>query len=229
MNQQPITPQDLTQKKLRVNEIFNSIQGEGPWSGHSVVFLRLSGCNLCCTWCDTEYTTSIIMTLPRILRRIDSVCEMDMATRVVITGGEPFTQNLVPLINALYDRGTAIQIETNGTLSNPGFPFEKVTLVCSPKAGRIHPDIVEHCYAFKYVVAAGEINHLTGLPSTSTQENGSRPPPVPPEILRAAIWLMPRDGWNDSEQHRNEKVAIEMCHLFGYRLSMRLHKILGLR
>ena len=229
MNLQPITPQDLTLETYRINEIFESIQGEGPWQGHSVIFIRLAGCNLCCTWCDTEYSTRFTRSLAQLMLHVNKLSSRETAHRVVITGGEPFAQDLVPLVNALWENGTAIQIETNGTLTNPGFPWEKATIVCSPKAGKIHSDIIDHCVCFKYVVAADELDFRTMLPNTPTQEKGKRGPPVPPEINADYIWVMPRDGNSDKQQQRNEKQAMECCHVRGYRFSGRLHKILGIR
>ena len=229
MNVQPITPQKIGNGKfLRVNEIFYSIQGEGPWSGKPVVFVRLSGCNLCCTWCDTDYTNGPEKAISQILARAREVSG-SLTPDIVITGGEPFIHNITPLVELLLDHLCAIQIETNGTLSLPDFPHEHVTIVCSPKAGKIHPDIQRHCHNYKYVVAQNEIGYYTGLPNSPTQAKGKRGPPKPTDLDPEEIWLMPRDGDTKEEQLANEKACVDLCKTHGYRLSMRLHKILGLR
>lgn len=224
MNQQPITKQDLTNKILNITELFYTIQGEGPWQGYPCVFIRLAGCNLRCTWCDTLYSTNHTWTPTEILHRcslLDTECR-----RVVITGGEPFVQNITPLVHALYGEGYDIQIETNGTLSNPSFPFSKVTLVCSPKAGRLHEDIQRHCFNYKYVVGFEDLLEPTGYPSTPTQENGKRPPPQPTTLhTPTTVWVMPRDDQNGNTANRDAAVLIALQH--NRRLCLQMHKILG--
>lgn len=215
-------------KTLRVNEIFYSIQGEGPWSGKPVVFIRLAGCNLRCTWCDTQYTKGGIKTISEIVAKARNLSER-WTPSVVITGGEPFVQNIKPLVDFLLEACIEVQIETNGTLAIPDFPYEHVTIVCSPKAGKIQNDIQRHCYNYKYVIANKEIGFLTGLPIAPTQDGGRRGPPLPEEFNDEEIWIMPRDGDTPEEQRANERLAVDVCKGHGYRLSMRLHKILGVR
>ncbi len=98
---------------LRINEIFYSIQGESTWAGRRCVFVRLAGCHLRCTYCDTEYafkeglTRDISDILAEILR---FNCDL-----IEITGGEPLLQNRVHLlITALCNAGRTVLIETSG-------------------------------------------------------------------------------------------------------------------
>lgn len=235
MNRQPITAQHLDDELLQVNETFYSIQGEGPWQGHPCFFIRLAGCNLRCTWCDTSYTKFTLLSDDELATQAERVFADLMAKpqhkRVVITGGEPFVQNITPLVFRLIGKGFLVQIETNGTLSNPAFPFmsDKVLIVCSPKAGRIHEDIVKYCRHYKYVIGPGGYDIMTGLPSLPTQEKGKRPPPSPRWNDGVTVWVMPLDAETKAAQHSNDLIAAQVASDYGFRLSMRLHKILGLR
>lgn len=99
---------------LVVNEIFYSIQGESLHTGLPCVFIRLTGCNLRCRYCDTRYayTEGTSMEIPKILARVsDYRCSL-----VEITGGEPLCQKDTPLlIRTLIDDGYSVLLETNGT------------------------------------------------------------------------------------------------------------------
>jgi 7-carboxy-7-deazaguanine synthase len=101
---------------MKIAEIFSSLQGEGKNQGKPCLFLRLAGCNLRCTWCDTPASRS-----GGIEMSVDTISEHIWRTNppyVCITGGEPLLQadELERLISSLHKRGTAIDIETNGTL-----------------------------------------------------------------------------------------------------------------
>ncbi len=95
----------------RINEIFYSLQGEGYYTGTPAVFLRMSGCNLKCGFCDTSHESHTIMTIDEI---IDAVTDFP-ARHIVITGGEPTLQLDAALTTRLKEEGFYIQIETNGT------------------------------------------------------------------------------------------------------------------
>jgi 7-carboxy-7-deazaguanine synthase len=98
---------------LLVNEIFYSIQGESTHAGRPCVFVRLTGCNLRCDWCDTEYAFSEgrRMTVAEVVQQVEGYrCPL-----VEITGGEPLLQEGVyPLMSTLLDRGLTVMIETSG-------------------------------------------------------------------------------------------------------------------
>lgn len=120
---------------MKVTEIFESIQGEGPYMGHRAVFVRLFGCNLDCPWCDTKYSRVeggiyFEQTVDQVL---DIVLRTSAVKHVVITGGEPTLQmdELLKLAEGLQALGHFVTIETNGT--NPVDPkaFDKVMV--SPK------------------------------------------------------------------------------------------------
>jgi 7-carboxy-7-deazaguanine synthase len=100
---------------MRVTEIFHSIQGESSFAGRPCVFVRLTGCPLRCSWCDSEYTFSggTDMTLAEILERVRTYgCPL-----VEVTGGEPLHQaEAVPLIARLCDDGYRVLVETSGAI-----------------------------------------------------------------------------------------------------------------
>jgi 7-carboxy-7-deazaguanine synthase len=101
---------------MQIAEIFKSLQGEGKNQGRACLFIRLAGCNLNCSWCDTGYARDGGTTMV-----LDSVLEQVWRVNppyVCITGGEPLVQAdaLDPLLSSLHKRGTEIDIETNGTI-----------------------------------------------------------------------------------------------------------------
>lgn len=101
---------------LRINEIFYSIQGESLYAGLPCVFIRLTGCNLRCAYCDTRYAyhEGMDMTIPEILGQVES---HPAAALVEITGGEPLFQQETPdLVRQLLDQGRTVLMETNGSL-----------------------------------------------------------------------------------------------------------------
>lgn len=112
---------------MRINEIFYSLQGEGHYAGTPAVFVRFSGCNLKCPFCDTDFHSFRELSIPEILREIS----VYPARRVILTGGEPTLQLTASFMNALHEAGYTIHIETNGTNELPA-PADWVT--CSPKS-----------------------------------------------------------------------------------------------
>ncbi|MFV8784340.1 7-carboxy-7-deazaguanine synthase QueE [Microbulbifer sp. SA54] len=111
---------DLTAESLRISEIFYSLQGEARDSGRPTVFVRLTGCPLRCTYCDSEYAFygGERMSLAEILQKVRSY----PARYVCVTGGEPLAQpNCLPLLTALCDAGYQVSLETSGAM-----PVDKV-------------------------------------------------------------------------------------------------------
>ena len=105
---------------LRVNEIFHSVQGESTHAGRPCAFVRLTGCNLRCVWCDTAYAfhEGVSMTVEQVVERVEAFgCRL-----VEVTGGEPLLQpEASALMRALLDRGYEVLLETGGSL-----PIESV-------------------------------------------------------------------------------------------------------
>lgn len=102
-------------KIYRINEIFYSLQGEGIFTGTAAVFIRFSGCNLACPFCDTEHQPFTRMERKDIIREINRVCDGIRPALCVLTGGEPTLQVDPDLLETLRKRFKRIAIETNGT------------------------------------------------------------------------------------------------------------------
>jgi 7-carboxy-7-deazaguanine synthase len=113
---------------LAINEIFHSIQGESTYAGRPCVFVRLTACDLRCSWCDTSYAfyEGTKQTLEGVLSAVDAFdCPL-----VEITGGEPLLQDDVyPLMQALVDRGKTVLLETGGHRSTARVPAPVVTIL----------------------------------------------------------------------------------------------------
>lgn len=225
---------------LWIQEVFPTIQGEGPFAGVPAVFVRLAGCNLRCHFCDTDFESSTWKpTLDELLAKIMEARHTMGGNRIpliVLTGGEPLRQRIAPLISALFDRDFEVQIETAGTLWAPEFTdliCGGLTIVCSPKTPVINKHIEQWCTDYKYIIRRGEISEEDGLPIVSTQEKDR-----PAKIYRAGdaadIWLQPCAEYypggsiNMTATTVNMKLAAELCMRHGYRLSMQIHKLIGL-
>jgi 7-carboxy-7-deazaguanine synthase len=108
-------------ERLRIIEVYASVQGESTWSGLPCVFVRLAGCNLRCTWCDSEFTFT-----GGEYQSIDSVVQQvhEMGIDLVeVTGGEPLAQRqTTPLIQALMEQGHTVLVETSGSIDIRAVP-----------------------------------------------------------------------------------------------------------
>lgn len=113
---------------MKVNEIFDSIQGEGVYATVPMTFIRLQGCNLACEWCDTAYARDsggFEMTIPEITKVVQRI-DLRQFRWICITGGEPLLhEDLKELVLALASRGYRIEVETNGTIEPPAW-YRKV-------------------------------------------------------------------------------------------------------
>lgn len=236
MNIQPIEKRrDSDGSTLEVHSVFNTIQGEGPFTGHAAVFIRLAGCNLQCPVCDTDYTTDRWNSTPFAL--LQFVQEMRQDGLVVITGGEPFRQNIHPLVELLIAEGFTVQVETNGTLAPPtiGFPElcslntnerNKCFIVCSPKAGRVNPLTASLVCAYKYVMAHDSVGK-DGLPLLALDHTASPRVARPPENFRGVIYLQPCDDKDDVVNQANLQACVNSVMLHPYVLQLQVHKIIG--
>jgi 7-carboxy-7-deazaguanine synthase len=216
---------------LDMHSIFPTIQGEGPFAGQPAVFLRLAGCNLQCPLCDTEYTQGRSrMSVPVIYDCILEHAEFTYHPLIVITGGEPFRQDIGPLVSFLVAKGLRVQIETNGTLYReiPRVPHY-VTVVCSPKAGKINSDLLRRIDYFKYVVKAGDVDLEDGLPIHALDHSVSRRVARPPMGFdQTRVYIQPADTQDAAENHAHLQTAIRSARQFGYTLCLQTHKIINL-
>lgn len=157
---------------MKVNEIFQSIDGEGLRTGALTTFIRLCGCNLRCSYCDTLYAMSTTvdnincheLTVDEIVQRVDSI---SISKYVTVTGGEPLIhRDVYKLFRALIKRGYEVNVETNGSIcpqavSVPGELFYTMDFKC-PSSGvmsQMNDDALESlslCDALKFVVGSLE-------------------------------------------------------------------------
>ena len=113
---------------MKINEIFFSLQGEGLLVGTPSIFIRSTGCNLRCSYCDTiyAYTKGIEMTIPQIVETVQGY----PATHICITGGEPLMQReTVPLVDSLLKKKYFVSLETNGSRSIKKLAGKKAFIV----------------------------------------------------------------------------------------------------
>ncbi len=190
---------------LQLAEIFYSIQGEGTWAGTPAVFVRLAGCNLACSFCDTDYALKFFASVKDVVRMVGAAggdCPM-----VILTGGEPLAQTLTAeLIAALRSDGRRVHIESNGTLYAE-LPSD-VWLCVSPKE-RVDPRMAARANEAKLIVDGR----------------------VPEEHLplfagKATILLQP-----EGNKPANIEVALAYAkaHPQRFRLSLQTHKFIGVR
>ena len=127
---------------MRVTEIFDSVQGEGPFIGLPATFVRLSGCNLRCGWCDTPQSSWNPVGSDMELSAIVARTQANPGRTVVVTGGEPFLfQDLAALCSSLHAVGHPVHLESSGTIFQP----VHADVICfSPKLSSSAPDPVQH-------------------------------------------------------------------------------------
>lgn len=249
---------------LDVQDVFYTIQGEGPFVGRPAVFVRLAGCNLQCPGCDTDYTSKRVKTgvdeLFKVIKKrltqfttlahlADKPPAYQYRPLVVITGGEPFRQNVVPLLqllkgktdNPLYDFPSNLQIdvqfETNGMLPLPngivtGCGYQLATIVCSPK-GPVHKSIVPHVTAWKYLISHDHVDDTDGLPTCvlgrpNNNSALSKPQRPPDYVVTNKIYIQPEETDDVSTNRLNLKKALYVAMKFGYTLSLQTHKMINL-
>lgn len=225
---------------LDVHSVFKTIQGEGPFTGTPCVFIRLAGCNLQCPKCDTEYTEGRQQIhIMELFKQVQEISVKDMYGRslVVITGGEPFRQQLTGLITLLIRNDFYVQIETNGTLPvSPHIFYNPYTdqrtgcyVVCSPKTGTIHGSVEQVMCAVKYVMGEDDCDYSVGLPKSALKH------PCHPHLYRVpktlhykpVVYLQPRDDKNETINELNLNVCIDSCLKHGYTLQLQTHKLIG--
>lgn len=114
----------------KVNDLFYSLEGEGIWTGYPTIFIRMSGCNKSCLYCDEDFSTFTEMSAKTI---VDNIKEYP-AKRVRITGGEPMLQDLNELLKELYFEYNHIAIETNGTIYDNDI-FESIDIISADIKG----------------------------------------------------------------------------------------------
>ena len=194
----------------RINEIFYSLQGEGYHTGTPAVFVRFSGCNLRCAFCDTKHQEGQMMSLQEI---VDEVNKYPIASLVVLTGGEPslFIDEAFVAAMKQQTRKT-ITVETNGTRPLPN-NLDWVTL--SPKTvfegGDLEPCVLKTCDELKVVYLGQDLTQY--------------------EIFKAKHrFLQPCFVEDEDQRKANMKACVEAVKAHpNWRLSLQIHRALNIR
>ena len=193
------------EQTYRVNDIFYSLQGEGHNTGRAAIFVRFSGCNLRCPFCDTDFSHYETMTAQEIIQRMLSlVPNSEDKPIVVLTGGEPTLQVDSALLDAIHTVFPFIAMESNGTKEPPA---ELDWLTVSPK----EKATVRRCNELK--VLYDEANE-----------------PDDRGIQADYYYLQPLDTGNEAENGR----ILEGCIAYikahpRWRLSLQTHKLIGIK
>ncbi len=211
---------------MQVAEVFYSIQGEGVTAGLPAVFVRLQGCTVGCSWCDTKYSWDpeggSAVDLDALVEEVSAY----PCRRAVVTGGEPLeSPSFALLLKALGVQGFAIEVETSGTVQPPPSVDRSVQWNVSLKlagsdvdeARRLKPDVIRAFLArdawWKFVVTSdadvAEVLHLA--------ERFALP--------RVRILLQPEAVHREDLLERSRWV-VEACKLHGFAFSPRLHVLL---
>lgn len=195
---------------MRVNETFLSLQGEGFFTGTPAFFLRLSGCNLQCSFCDTNHQTYKEMSEDEIVQE----ASREKPRHIVITGGEPALQLTESLVDKLHEAGFFVQVETNGTLPLPQ-SIDWVT--CSPKSLHLSIQNIDELK----VLYKGEGDNPEHFLNSLPQKVSGRGP---------RLYLQPLDT-GDEMRNRiilRDTIAYILQHP-KWKLSLQTHKLLGIK
>ena len=192
--------------EFAIAEQFFSIQGEGRWTGTPAWFIRLQGCSVGCSWCDSKHTWASSKQKTALADIIKGIPYA--ARHVVVTGGEPFEQDIKRLLKSLYQEGRAVQIETSGCFDvyGPGW------ITVSPKFFKpLSKQALWAATEIKQVVASqADIDRLLT--------------DVVPHIGQfTPVYLQPV-----SNGSRATKLCVEACKKYGFQLSLQTHKLIGI-
>ena len=193
----------------KINEIFYSLQGEGYHSGTPAVFVRFSGCNLRCVFCDTQHQSGSIMSSQEI---VDEINKYPDAPLLVLTGGEPSLFIDETFVAELKQKtGKQIAIETNGTRPLPS-NLDWVTL--SPKTtfagGDLFPCVLKRCDELKVVYLGQDLTQYE-------------------DIEAKHRFLQPCFCENETMRQANMKACVDaVMQNPGWRLSLQIHRVLNI-
>jgi len=205
---------------LPVVETFHSLQGEGMHAGRSALFIRLGGCNVGCSWCDTKHSWPAAVHPQRPLTELVEEARQAAAAGaafVVITGGEPLEHELGPLCSALADAGLPLHLETSGVGALSG-RFDWITLSPKPHRPPSH-ELLAACDELKPVVhGASDLAFAEAMAAEAIRQRPAGAPP--PQLLLQPGWDCPA----------GQTLAIDYVRAHpAWRLSLQSHKWLGVR
>jgi len=203
---------------LKITEIFPSIQGEGFRQGEATIFIRLSGCNLRCSFCDTKYAweQGRQYSVAQVLDEVRKIRKGFPAQWICFTGGEPLLQDIGGLIKVLKKEGLKIQMETNATLYRT-LPVDWYSISPKPDSYDYRPEYRERAKEVKIIVTKN-------LDLESIRRLRMRFPEKTPVLLQPQS----NTKWSMNLGMRLIRQAVK-AGLHNIRLSAQLHKIFGLR
>lgn len=224
----------MSKHNYKINELFETIQGEGSFTGQPSIFIRLQGCPVGCSWCDTKHTWEIddslripvndMLTKGQEDERWANLTPQDMlhvfkdrgfkAKHIVITGGEPCMVDLTPMCEAFEAEGFSCQVETSGT-------FE--ILVSTDCWVTVSPKVnMKGGYAIlqSAMTRANEIKHPV---ATEQHVDDLKALLKRHQVEQTPVYLQPI-----SQKDRATKLAIDTCIKNNWRLSVQVHKYLGI-
>ncbi|HYC71009.1 MAG TPA: 7-carboxy-7-deazaguanine synthase QueE [Opitutaceae bacterium] len=220
---------------MLISEIFHSLQGEGELAGVPSVFVRASGCNLRCNWCDTPYASWTPEGTPQEVEAIVAEVVRHPARHVVLTGGEPMiAKGIRELAAALRARGHHITIETAATVAPEGIACDLASL--SPKLASSAPDArLDEAWRRRHealrwqpeVVRAWvdrypfQLKFVVGSPA-DVDEVERMLRELGRDIPRAKVLLMPEGVTVEGLRARAGWLG-ELCKAHGFRYAPRLH------
>lgn len=218
----------------KINELFETIQGEGAFTGQPSIFIRLQGCPVGCSWCDTKHTWEINLedkvNKDFVLEKneesdhwaevsVENIIQIFaekayQAKHIVITGGEPCMVDLTPLCEELENHGYSCQIETSGTFEIR--TSKKCWVTVSPKVNMkggypILTSALTRANEIKHPVATEQ--HIDDLKALLNEHN----------VINTPIYLQPI-----SQKKRATELAIKSCIDNNWRLSIQVHKYIGI-
>jgi 7-carboxy-7-deazaguanine synthase len=218
----------------KINELFETLQGEGSFTGQPSIFIRLQGCPVGCSWCDTKHTWDIELddqvTPVEMLAKKEETSKWAnytpaevlalfkekqfRAKHVVVTGGEPCMVDLTPLCELLEQQGYSTQIETSGTFEI--VTTDKCWVTVSPKINmrggyEVLASAMNRANEIKHPVATEQ--HVDDLKILLAKHH----------IENTPIYLQPI-----SQKQRATELAIETCIANDWRLSVQVHKYIGI-
>ncbi|MBD1390946.1 7-carboxy-7-deazaguanine synthase QueE [Neiella sp. HB171785] len=222
--------------KYPINEVFQTIQGEGVHTGVPALFVRLQGCPVGCAWCDTKHTWDVVPSDEVdsniiVSKQVDSpqYTQLDAAAllalfeqqgytarHVVITGGEPCMYDLTPLTECLISNGYSVQIETSGTY--PVQAAEQTWVTVSPKVAmrggmEVLSEAMQRADEIKHPVARQQdIDNLDELMAAA-------------ELNSADVFVCLQPI---SQKARATRLCMETCIARNWRLSVQTHKYIGI-
>ncbi len=220
--------------QYKINEMFETIQGEGSFTGQPSIFIRLQGCPVGCSWCDTKHTWEIDpqreVSAPVMLSKnaetdewadfsiadlLQTIADNGwLAKHIVLTGGEPCMVDLEPLCRVLEESGFSTQVETSGTFEVLVSP--KCWVTVSPKVNmrggyKVLGSAMQRANEIKHPVATEQ--HVDDLKALLAEH----------QISDTPIYLQPI-----SQKERATQLAIDTCIANNWRLSIQVHKYIGI-